>query len=337
MGRFKINDANKFTFLQVPKELILNKCYRCKLTSDTKLIYGLLIDRMHLSAKHKWCNAEKEIYLVYTKEIVSEVLGIGLRTVYNSFKILEDCNLISQERQGLNRANKIYVCDFSPEFTLNCKECEPKNVIGIHARDACTDMSLVACTEMQEMQANNNDINNNDINKKSTKQEPTVPCMPTSKLFKTIVTNINSKETLNILVKSVVDHMNMRLGKHLSYKSNTKVIENLVNKDSDVTLDKIKLVIDWKIYDWYSSYNSKSTFDGTKYLTFDTLLRPVNFNKYINEMDVGFKYPETWCSDYLVHIKNSAKSRDGLFVERTQKDIEDSIALNDKNKNLYMY
>jgi len=201
-----------------------------------------------------------------------------------------------------------------------------------HSEKCNTPIRKSVIPHSEKCNDNNTIINNINNNKNNT--EPKVPNISTNKLFSMKTNNVNSKETLDILVKSIVDHMNMRLGKHLSYKSNTKVIENLVNKDNTVTLDKIKLVIDWKIYDWYNSYDPKSTFDGTKYLTFDTLLRPANFNKYISEMEVEFKYPENWNSEHLINIKNSSKSRDGLYVEHNQKEAD---KVNDKNINKYMH
>nr|WP_278335233.1 replication initiator protein A [Clostridium kluyveri] len=123
MEKYKINEANQFKFFQIPKELFINRCYRCKLNSDTKLTYTLLLDRMHLSEKNKWVNHRDEIYLLYTKEDIANILGISVRTVYKAFKVLEECELIYQKRQGLNMPNRIYIGKFRPDFTMTCNIC----------------------------------------------------------------------------------------------------------------------------------------------------------------------------------------------------------------------
>lgn len=110
MSRFyKLEDRNRQRFLKVPKDLILNDYYRDNLSSTSKLVYGLLLDRMELSRKNEWVNDDNEIYLLYTKQDLAEDLSVSERTVYNSFNELEDLGLIKQERQGLNKPNKIFI------------------------------------------------------------------------------------------------------------------------------------------------------------------------------------------------------------------------------------
>ena len=93
----------------MPKDLILNNYYRENLSSSSKLVYGMLLDRMQLSKKNEWVNEDNEIFLLYTKKDIAEKLDVSERTIYNSFDELENVDLIEQERQGLNKPNKIFI------------------------------------------------------------------------------------------------------------------------------------------------------------------------------------------------------------------------------------
>jgi len=128
---YKLAEVNQHKYYKVPKDLCENPCYKHALTSDAKLIYSLLLDRMELSRKNKWVNDRGEIFLLYTKENIAETLGITESTTYKAFKILESCKLIKQERQGMNLPNKIYIgkvdSTFSiasnPQLARTCKIC----------------------------------------------------------------------------------------------------------------------------------------------------------------------------------------------------------------------
>ncbi len=109
MGYYKINDLNNNSFFKIPKTLMENDCYSGVLNSDAKIIYALLLDRMELSRKNKWVNEEGEIYLLFTKDELANMLKLSPATVYKAFKTLEKCRLIRQERQGRNKPNRIYI------------------------------------------------------------------------------------------------------------------------------------------------------------------------------------------------------------------------------------
>mgnify|MGYP002303701938 CR=1 FL=1 len=47
---FKKNKAEKYAFYKIPKALFTDEKYRT-VSTDAKMLYGLLLDRMYLSAK----------------------------------------------------------------------------------------------------------------------------------------------------------------------------------------------------------------------------------------------------------------------------------------------
>ena len=58
-------EAEEFSFIRVPKLLITLPIYKC-LTSDDKLLYGILLDRMGLSVKNRWIDGEGRVYIIFT-------------------------------------------------------------------------------------------------------------------------------------------------------------------------------------------------------------------------------------------------------------------------------
>ena len=60
-----VRDAIEYPFYRVPKALITNPLYR-SVSTDAKLLYGLLLDRMDLSVKKRWLDEHGRVYLYYT-------------------------------------------------------------------------------------------------------------------------------------------------------------------------------------------------------------------------------------------------------------------------------
>ena len=108
MKLYKINDIINCEFLKIPKTMFANEEYR-KLSSDAKLTYALLYDRLSLSKLNGWINENDEVYLIYTREEIAEDLGITYKKAIASFKELICAGLISEQRCGRGIPNKIYI------------------------------------------------------------------------------------------------------------------------------------------------------------------------------------------------------------------------------------
>lgn len=107
-------EAEQFSFYRVPRLLIKDKRFK-KLSSDAKLLYGLMLDRMALSVKNGWFDAENRAYIYYTVENIMEDLGCSRGTCTKVLAEL-DCKkgigLIEKKRQGLGKPDMIYVKNF---------------------------------------------------------------------------------------------------------------------------------------------------------------------------------------------------------------------------------
>ncbi len=108
MTLYKINDIINCEFLKIPKAMFANDDYR-KLSSDAKLTYALLYDRLSLSKLNGWINEKDEVYLIYTREEIAEDLGITYKKAISAFKELIETGLIAEQRCGRGMPNKIFI------------------------------------------------------------------------------------------------------------------------------------------------------------------------------------------------------------------------------------
>ena len=108
MTLYKINDIINCEFLKIPKAMFANDDYR-RLSSDAKLTYALLYDRLSLSKLNGWMNENDEVYLIYTREEIAEDLGITYKKAIAAFKELIEAKLITEQRCGRGMPNKIFI------------------------------------------------------------------------------------------------------------------------------------------------------------------------------------------------------------------------------------
>ena len=107
-------EAEQFSFYRVPRLLIKDARFR-GLSSDAKLLYGLMLDRMSLSIKNGWFDDENRAYIHYTIENIMEDLGCARATCAKVIAELDSkkgIGLIEKKRQGLGKPDIIYVKNF---------------------------------------------------------------------------------------------------------------------------------------------------------------------------------------------------------------------------------
>lgn len=79
------------------------------LSAEAKLLYGLMLDRMQLSAINGWCDKNGEVFIFYTIAETSEVLGCGHDKATRLQRELEKHNLLWRKYQGKGKPAKLYV------------------------------------------------------------------------------------------------------------------------------------------------------------------------------------------------------------------------------------
>ena len=110
---FGIEESEQYAFYRVPKLLFTSDRF-WNLSTDAKMLYGLLLDRMALSQKNGWVDEQGRVYIIYTVENIMQSLGCGNKKAIQLLAELENkANLILRKKQGLGKPNLIYVKKFT--------------------------------------------------------------------------------------------------------------------------------------------------------------------------------------------------------------------------------
>ena len=106
--------ADQYSFYRIPKALFQNDYFK-NLSSDAKILYGLMLDRMSLSIKNQWFDEQNRAYIYFSIEDIMELLNCGKNKAIKSLQELDQENgigLIEKKRQGFGKTNIIYVKSF---------------------------------------------------------------------------------------------------------------------------------------------------------------------------------------------------------------------------------
>lgn len=98
-------------FYKIPKALFTEEKYQSVFT-DAKMLYGLLLDRMHLSVKNGWTDKRGHIYQFFTVKETQDKLRFGHEKICKLFSELERADLIVRKRQGQGKPSIIYLKKF---------------------------------------------------------------------------------------------------------------------------------------------------------------------------------------------------------------------------------
>ena len=112
-----VKDTKGTAFYRVPKFLFTDVKYS-KISTDAKILYGLLLDRMSLSEKNGWTDQYGEVYQIFTVDQAHKVLNFGHEKICALFKELSDNKLINRKRQGCGKASVTYLNKL-PEFGIS--------------------------------------------------------------------------------------------------------------------------------------------------------------------------------------------------------------------------
>ena len=91
------SQADQYSFYRIPKALFKNDYFR-GLSSDAKILYGLMLDRMSLSIKNQWFDHENRAYIYFSIEDIMELLNCGRNKAVKSLQELDSENGIRNVR-----------------------------------------------------------------------------------------------------------------------------------------------------------------------------------------------------------------------------------------------
>jgi hypothetical protein len=153
MKIFKVNEIDDQRFYKIPKSLFGNENY-IGLSLEAKVVYSFLRDRMELSRANNWVTENNEIYLLFKREQIAELLEISLPTVTKAFKMLTKHELIIEKRQGLGKPNIIFVCHVALSQENQQKQkilmSGYKETLHQDVKNVCTNDTDLSKTERSE-------------------------------------------------------------------------------------------------------------------------------------------------------------------------------------------
>ena len=83
------------------------------MSTDAKLLYGILLDRMNLSAKNGWIDENMGVFIIFTIDEIKDSVGCAEKKGIKLLAELENkCGLIERKKQGLRKPNIIYMKNF---------------------------------------------------------------------------------------------------------------------------------------------------------------------------------------------------------------------------------
>lgn len=106
------DEADSYTFYRIPKALFENPYLEKNLTTDAKLLYAILLDRLQLSIRNNFVDENGRAYIYFTVEQIMNILHCGNKKVSHLLAELDDrkgVGLITRIRQGQGKADRIYV------------------------------------------------------------------------------------------------------------------------------------------------------------------------------------------------------------------------------------
>lgn len=108
------SQAEQFSFFRLPKILIRDEQFK-KISSDAKILYGIMLDRMSLSRENKWMDQNNRVYIIFTLKEVMKEFECCQRKAGSLMAELDSksgIGLIERKRQGLGRPDLIYLKNF---------------------------------------------------------------------------------------------------------------------------------------------------------------------------------------------------------------------------------
>lgn len=117
-------ESDMMTFYRIPKILIMDDYFE-KMDNEAKLLYGLLLDRMSLSAKNGWYDEDKKVYIYYTQKSLMKDLHRGKNKVSDMLTELEKYGLIERIKGRRTVPDKIYV-----KIYVDQKKERSKNIVS---------------------------------------------------------------------------------------------------------------------------------------------------------------------------------------------------------------
>ena len=187
-------EAEQYSFYRIPKVLFTDGNY-ATMTMEARVLYGLLLDRMSLSARNGWLDGCGRVFIYFTLEDAMAQMGFGHNKAVRHFKELEDIGLIERKKQGQGKPTRIYVKNFilppepgqtppapeAPPQTSQKRKSAPPSATQEGAQTSQIGKSALPSGGSQDfpkINANNTEINKTEKNDTELSIPPSAPAPP---------------------------------------------------------------------------------------------------------------------------------------------------------------
>ena len=168
------SEADQYTFYRLPKALFTNDRYK-KLSAEAKIVYGLMLDRMSLSAKNGWMDKDDRVYIFFTLEDVQEYINCKHEKAVRLLAELDmdkGVGLIERIKQGQGKPSIIYVRKFIEAAEVKTSEKQKSKLPNRKRSRLLKNGSL----DLRKTEGNNTDL-------KETKYNDTESIIPSVSPF----------------------------------------------------------------------------------------------------------------------------------------------------------
>ena len=210
------NEAEQYTFYRIPKALFTEASFK-EMSNDARVLYGLMLDRMGLSVKNNWRDADNRIYIYFTLEDIQEYMNCSHTKGVKIISELEKINLIERMRQGQGKPTRIYIKKFianSLEGKEDCCQNQLAESQDFQKREVKTSrneksrLPEMRSQDFQKIDSNNKENNNKKNNNKklySSDEEYNQKGKPFCRCVKTVKNEFGDAEPAqsNTLTESI--------------------------------------------------------------------------------------------------------------------------------------
>ena len=102
------------------------------LSTDAKVLYGLLLDRISLSRENGWLDDVGRVYVYYTIKSVKKSMRCANTKACGLLRELDVFGLIERKKQGLGKPTIIYVKDFTRFRKAELLGSDKQNSVILH-------------------------------------------------------------------------------------------------------------------------------------------------------------------------------------------------------------
>lgn len=299
--KYNLSQVKTERFYQLPKYLFEDAYFK-KMSAEAKIMYALLKDRFELSLQNEWVDKYNNIYFIFSNKHLCEYLGYAEQKIIKLKKELVSFNLLTQERVGLNKPNRLYL--LKPNYNIKSSHTKelPNSQFQSNEFGSSRTMNLSG-QELPNSQSNDTKLNNTDY----------------------IETKNNDTYDMNNI------HNNLIKYNHSNHTN---------HKQSDFNNDALKFQILEELPDQIKSYLSNFEIKDIRIIKSILLKGKKSFNNahdtYYRLEEFEFEIVSVLkrFKAMLLQKNESVEAMQGYLMQSIKSELEETHALNMRRQNI---